>query len=312
MPDDVFVAINGDALHAKSKIYIGRALSRKGAGDLDEYQLWASLALELLGKAALAIKHPSLVVDPTHWQSMFVAAGVNVTTDVKTITAKTLFERLAHLVPRFDKTVQKFCQDIAERRNAELHSADIPFRTMRLEAWEARYWHACDTILHQMGSSLEQWVGATDAKAPRELLDEASKALDAAVKLRVEAARDDFAAIKKADRERLATEAELREPEQQAGLFKSRYDEIWVESCPACKCRAFMTGEQTGEDISEEHDEYSIWEVVDREFIGEEFRCPTCDLILVGNDEIDAGGLNSLYTDQQQRELEYEPDYGND
>ncbi len=100
MPDDVFIAINGDALHAKSKVYIGRALTRKGAGDLDEYQLWASLALELLGKAALARKHPSLVVDPTHWQSMFVAAGINVTTDVKTITAKTLFERLAHLVRR--------------------------------------------------------------------------------------------------------------------------------------------------------------------------------------------------------------------
>src|SRR3546814_18173942 len=104
---------------------------------------------------------------------MFVAAGINVTTDVKTITAKTLFERLAHLVPRFDKTIQKFCKDIAERRNAELHSADLPFRTMRLEAWEARYWHACDTILHQMGSSLEQWLGAADSKAPRQLLDEA-------------------------------------------------------------------------------------------------------------------------------------------
>ncbi|GLI24729.1 hypothetical protein GGQ86_004090 [Xanthobacter flavus] len=35
---------------------------------------------------------------------------------------------------------------------------------MRLDAWEARYWHACDTILHQMGSSLEQWLGAADAK----------------------------------------------------------------------------------------------------------------------------------------------------
>jgi hypothetical protein len=149
MSDDVFIAINGDALHAKSKIYIGRALIRKGAGDHDEYQLWASLALELLGKAALARKHPSLIVDPNHWQSMFVAAGINVTTDVKTITAKTLFERLVHLVPKFDKTIQKFWQDIAERRNAELHSADLPFRAMRLEAWEARYWHASDTVLHQ-------------------------------------------------------------------------------------------------------------------------------------------------------------------
>ena len=35
-----------------------------------------ALALELLGTGALARKHPSLVVDPTHWQSMFVAAGI--------------------------------------------------------------------------------------------------------------------------------------------------------------------------------------------------------------------------------------------
>jgi hypothetical protein len=312
MPDDVFIAINSDALHAKSKVYIGRALSRKGAADLEEYQLWASLALELLGKAALARKHPSLVVDPTHWQSMFVAAGVNVTTDVKTITAKTLFERLAHLVPRFDKTIQKFCQDIAERRNAELHSADLPFKTMRLDAWEARYWHACDTILRHMGSSLEQWLGAADAKAPRQLLMEAEKALVAAVKLRVEAAKEQFAAMKKAERERLATEAGLREPQHQSGLFKVRYDKIWKENCPACGCRAFMAGEQTGEDISEERDEYAIWEIVNREFVGEELCCPTCELTLMGSDEIEAAGLNYIHEDQQERDMEYEPDYGND
>lgn len=312
MPDEVFIAINGDALHAKSKVYIGRALTRKGNGDLDEYQLWASLALELLGKSALARKHPSLVVDPIHWQSMFVAVGINVTTDIKTITAKTLFERLAHLVPRFDKTIQKFCQDIAERRNAELHSADLPFKTMRLDAWEARYWHACDTILHQMGSSLEHWLSAADAKAPRQLLDEAAKALKAAVTLRVAAAKEQFAALKKSERERLAAEGELRDPHHQAILFKGSYDEIWTQGCPACGCRAFMTGEQTGEDISEDRDEYAIWEVVDREFIGEEFRCPTCELTLIGSDEIDAAGLSYIHDDQQERQMEYEPDYGND
>ncbi|MGY4503781.1 hypothetical protein ACVWYH_007738 [Bradyrhizobium sp. GM24.11] len=247
MPDDVFIAINGDSLYVKSKVYIGRALIRKAGGDLEEYQLWASLALELLGKAALARKHPSLVVDPTHWQSMFVAAGINVTTDVKTISAKTLFERLAHFVPRFDKTIQKFCQDIAERRNAELHSADLPFRAMRLDAWEARYWHACDTIVHQMGFSLEHWLGVADAEAPRRLLDEAARALDAAVKLRVEAANKRFAALKKSEREQLANEAQLRAPYHQEDLFQGSYGEIWTESCPACGCRAFMAGDQIGE-----------------------------------------------------------------
>jgi hypothetical protein len=312
MPENVFIAIDGEALHAKSKVYIGRALSRKGDGDLDEYQLWASLALELLGKAALAREHPSLVVDPTHWQSMFVAAGIKITTDVKTITGKTLFQRLVHLVPRFDAKIQDFCGEIAERRNAELHSADLPFKTMRLDAWEARFWHACDTILNHMGSSLEQWLGAADAKAPRQVLDEAGKALDAAVKLRVEAAREQHEGLKKAARERLAAEAELRESAQQTGLFKGSYDEIWIDTCPACKCRAFMTGEQTGEDICKEHDRYAIWEIVDREFVGEEFRCPTCDLTLMGNDEIDAAGLNYIHEDQQEREMDYGPDYGND
>ena len=37
-----------------------------------------------------------------------------------------------------------------------------------------------------------------------------------------------------------------------------------------------------------ERDEEAIWEIVDREFVGEEFRCPTCDLALTGSAEIEA------------------------
>lgn len=312
MPDNVFIAIDAEALHTKSKVYIGRAMTRKAVGDLDEYQLWASLALELLGKALLAKAHPSLVVDPTHWQSLFVAAGINVTTDVKTITAKTVFERLVHVVPRFDKTVQKFCLEIAERRNAELHSGEIPFRAMRLDAWESHYWHACDTILQHTGSSLEHWMGAHDAHAPRQLLKQAEEALVGAVKVRIESARARFEGLRKSDRERAAADAQLRHPKLQTGLFSSTYDEVWAQSCPACGCRAFMAGEQTGEDISEERDEYAIWEIVDREFVGEEFRCPTCELSLVGTAELDAAALPYFHEDRQEREMDYEPDYGND
>ena len=64
-------AITKEGLIAKSRIYIQRAFRAKLADDLDEYQLWASLALELLGKAALAGIHPSLVVDPNHYESLF-------------------------------------------------------------------------------------------------------------------------------------------------------------------------------------------------------------------------------------------------
>jgi hypothetical protein len=33
---------------------------------------------------------------------------------------------------------------------------------------------------------------------------------------------------------------------------------------------------------------------------------------LLGSDELDSAGLDYIYTDEQEREMEYEPDYGND
>lgn len=118
-------ALAPDAIFGKAKVYVGKALARKEAEELDEYQLWASLALELLGKAALAKIHPSLIVDPTHFESLFAASCINLSTDIKTITAKTLFERLRHIIPAFDESVKKFCTGISLRRNAELHSVPV-------------------------------------------------------------------------------------------------------------------------------------------------------------------------------------------
>jgi len=315
MTDDVFIAIDSDALFNKSKAYIGKALRRKFEGELEEYQLWASLALELLGKSALSRKHPCLVVDPSHSDSLFAAAGVQVTTDIKTITAKTLFLRLPTLAKRFDASVGKFCSEIAERRNAELHSADLPFQGMKLEAWEKKYWHACDVILVHMGSSLERWLGADSAEAPRHLLDEATSALNAAVQLRVDAAKKGFQALKKAERERLATTAKHYDVRPLTALFTGRNDHIWDQPCPACDCRAFLIGKQTGEEIvpvTMSDYEPPTWEVVNRDYVAYEFRCPSCELSLTGTQEIEAAGLSYEHEEQEERELQYEPDYGND
>jgi hypothetical protein len=76
----VVAALSPEALLGKSKTYIARALAAKDAKDLSEYQLWASLALELLGKWALAEVHPCLIADP-QGVSLFAAAGVSVGTD---------------------------------------------------------------------------------------------------------------------------------------------------------------------------------------------------------------------------------------
>lgn len=312
MPNATFIAIDSEALLAKSKVYMARAMASKGDHQLDEYQLWASLSLELLGKAALSSKHSSLVVDPTHWPSLFVAAGLNITTDVKTITAKTLFERLTHVVPRFDKSVQDFCMRISERRNAELHSGDLPFRTMRLEAWEANYWHATDIVLRFLGSSLEEWLGAADAAAPRRILEEAAAALDASVKEQVEAAATRIKTIKKAERELRIQQADALDTDDAGPLFEQAHEHVWRETCPACANAAFMAGEQSGETISHETEEYAMWEIVDREFVGEAFNCLVCELSLSSSDELIAADLDYIHNDTVEREMEYEPDYGND
>ena len=44
----------------------------------------------------------------------------------------------------------------------------------------------------------------------------------------------------------------------------------------------------------------------------EEFHCPTCELTLVGSNEIEAAGLNCIHEDRQEREMEYDPEYAND
>jgi hypothetical protein len=46
----ITAALSGDALMGKSQAYIGRALAAKAAESVGEYQLWASLALELVSR----------------------------------------------------------------------------------------------------------------------------------------------------------------------------------------------------------------------------------------------------------------------
>ena len=306
-------ALSSDALFAKSQVYMQRALARKDGGDLDEYQLWASLALELLGKSVLAALHPSLVADPQSWESLFAAAGKVVSTDVKTITAKTLFLRLGHMSPRFDKTVAGFCDAIAQRRNAELHSGEAPFRTMRLDAWQDRFWHATDVILSMREQNLEAWLGADQAAAPQAILVHAAAALADAIRIRVSDAGTAFGGRSSSDRTRTLAELAAKTSIHFTELFDAPADGVWREVCPACTGQAFVTGESVSEEITDQGEDRDwAWETVERTYSPEEFHCPACELRLHGFAELEAAGLGEEHVEEEEREMEYEPEYGND
>lgn len=307
------LALNPDAIYEKSKVYIDRALKAHTEHDLDQYQLWASLALELLGKARLAKIHPSMVVDPTHWESLFAASGINISTDVKTITWKTLFERLQKLSPRFDKRIKEFCDAMAQRRNAELHSGEVAFKPMALESWEGRYWQVAQHILETMNLSLEEWLGADKAKAPKKLIEHARDVTRKAAQVKLNDAKDGFFRLKKKEKERKLQLTEGKSAFHFPNLFSLVADTEWPVKCPACGANAFMAGMQYEEIVLDNYDPEEPWlEDVERYYSGEEFRCLSCDLCLNSREEIEAVGLGSEFQEIDTREREYEPDYGND
>jgi hypothetical protein len=309
----ITTALSADALMGKSQAYIGRALAAKAARSMGEYQLWASLALELVGKAALANIHPCLVADPNSSASLFAAAGRSVDTDIKTIIAKTLFDRLAHVSKRFDENTKKFCTNMSEKRNAELHSGEAPFDGAIAASWEGRYWHTAEIILEAGDSSIEAWLGADKAKAPKALLAEYTHATKEAAKIRVETAAAAFAARPKKEREEAHARAAAIDVWTMRRSFRLQAHNIWETQCPACKSRSFLAGVKYDEEVSEEDNEDDPYEeLVDVSYVAEEFLCPSCNLHLESRDAIEAVGLDVDHIETETRQREYEPDYGND
>ncbi len=183
------------------------------------------------------------------------------------------------MVPRFDEKNKEFCDRIALRRNAELHSGATPFNAMALDAWEGLFWYACETILSHMRSDLDSWLGAKDSTAPKAILEATKMARRQSVELRVDRHREQFASRKKLERDTALADAANKEAYQYRGLFSFVSDEEWPQECPACLGKAFLAGIQMGEEVVDtQPEEYGIWETVEKQLTAEQFRCPvwTC------------------------------------
>lgn len=315
MTSTTSAALNKESLYAKSKVYVRRGLRAQAAGDTEEYQLWASLALELLGKAALAGVHPALVADPTHFQSLFSACGRQISSDIKTIAAKTLFERLSHVEKTFDSRHQKFCEQIALRRNAELHSGESPFSGMDAKVWEREFWGAIEVILNMQSESLESWLGAQDAKVPLELLAQTEQALKWAVQNRVARSREDFETKNKdlKKRQEIVESGGNRLRSDYLLKFNVETDKFISRVCPACGASGLLGGHLWTEEVVDEvNPEDPMIEYTDETYTCEEFVCPTCDLHLFGTKEVAAVGFDTELVFRVERERDFEPGYGND
>jgi len=131
--------------------------------------------------------------------------------------------------------------------------------------------------------------------------------------VRISDAADAFNSLPRREREESLSLAASRSYFHYPKLFSLFADSEWECECPACGGKAFIAGLKVGEEITElEPDEDGLWEEVETTYMGEQFRCPTCKLKLEGTAEIEVAGLEPEYVETEQREMQYEPEYGND
>lgn len=311
-------ALSIDALYGKAALYARRSLQAKDKGEEDAYQLWATLSLELLGKFALARIHPSLVVDAKNPNSALEACGISTATVVKTIDANEVFLRLKHVVPGFNSLAYDACKLLADRRNAELHSGHAAYVGIELEEWEGKLWHAMRLILQATGKDLDDLIG--DAAAKKEqLLDHLSHLKRESASQKVAHSREAFKMDSEGKRRTQKAIDSLREESktthwwQHARHLNAHFERNWDRICPACGCRGILGGEKDYEELTDNQEEMLPgYEEVETTYTPVAFLCPYCDLRLDGTDELSVAGMDDEVTEVEEREISYEPDYGND
>jgi hypothetical protein len=316
-PAPIPTAIAYDSLLAKSKLCAKRSLEAKEAGFDVETQLWAAMALELLAKAQLARIHPSLIVEVENPNSLLEANGIPTGTVIRTINASVAYARLKHTVTHFSTPVHDECKKLAERRNAELHSGSAACAAMPPEAWEGDFWNAADLILSSMDLDLKEWLGA-GSDAPKNLL---KNHREAEKKAAIQRVKHHAALFKKSPMGKLGTkkfeelvkETGAIDPQTHMKQFHYLYTKYWHYECPSCGTFGVAAGDQEWEELADDQSgaDYG-WQIVERSYSPSEFHCPVCQLSLVGDTAVHAVGITDSHVEEDEEEVEYEPDYGND
>jgi hypothetical protein len=108
------------ALWSKAKVFLNRAMDPDSGRAFDEQALWASAALELLGKAALARVSPLLIAAPNEeGLNILIATGlIEGNAKFVSVSASTIFKRCQRAFRPFSAVdALKF----ADARNEYLH-----------------------------------------------------------------------------------------------------------------------------------------------------------------------------------------------
>ena len=249
--------------------------------------LWSALALELLGRAALAGISPALLADSKGGaDNLIFALGLSPRTSKfvpRSIDVSAVFERLSALNPEFTKDLADFSILHMQRRNEELHSGNASFDGLGPSAWLPKYYRVCTVLIESLGQRLEFLVGTDEADAATEMvaasLDESAKSVGKAIHEH----KEKWATLPPAEQQILV---------DQAKVWANRQDGHRVV-CPSCGSVSLVTGEPIAPPIKTMEEDFIV---ETQKHLPSRFECIACGLKVYGLPQLAASGLGDTYT----------------
>ncbi|MFJ2014697.1 hypothetical protein ACIQJ8_16050 [Streptomyces globisporus] len=297
-----------EALWIKAKLFINRAMDDDDSRSFDEQALWASLALELLAKAALSRVSPLLIAEPTEDGTNILIASGLIDGDARftSVKAKTLFTRCQKSFKPFSLTE---AAKITNARNDYLHGAGIGFLALPPDAWWPRYWAQASILISALDQEIGDFVGSDREDIVAAHLSQNSKNIEHRTEALIERARQRLSQY------RNGTLPAKIAAEWSPGLdLTASLDHRTVETCPACDSAGVLEGDTVSDtdfrysQYREEDYEVEVTITVDSDY----FSCPTCHLTLNGYELLAQAGLPETFETEGDPSDFYEAEYGND
>lgn len=298
-----------EALWIKAKVFLNRAMDEESIRSFDEQALWASAALELLGKAALARVSPLLIAEPTEeGVNILIATGlIEGNAKFTSVRASTVFKRCARAFRPFNAVdAQRF----ADARNEYLHGSGLGFPALSPQVWWPQFWALAAVLVTAQDRELDELVGPDRVATVETYLEQNTKNVEHRT-------------------ESLIGRAKQRLAQYQAGTLPAKVQLEWKANpsltamlsyntsaaCPACGASGTLEGEDGSDTTYEyergddEDDPGTIWATVT--VPSDYFSCSTCHLVLDRFELIEQAGLPESF-EVIDDDPTPEPEYGND
>ncbi|MFE4198103.1 hypothetical protein ACFRJ9_19790 [Paenarthrobacter sp. NPDC056912] len=303
------LAYDPEAIWLKAKLFISRTLD-DDERSFDERVLWASLALELLAKSALARISPILIADPTEdGRNILAAAGLGeVGTQFTSVRASTIFARCKRVFPPFNADD---ALSLSKSRNEYVHGGGIGFGSVRPDKLWPTFWSLASTLIDAQDRSIEDLVGPSREAVVNAYLEQNNQYLDQRLQSLLSRAKQRYLQKGQGNLPEKVQNQWRSEGQLSPQLPYSTY-----EDCPACGNPGLLEAHDAynqrvdGYFDASSGDEDS-WGVADA--ASEYFSCQACQLVLDQFELIERSSLpDSFEVQGDEFVAEAEGEYGND